>query len=159
MPILRDIRLLPVSVRADTAFLEAARTLLAAHTSAIAVVDGAGRVIGLFTDDDLLRGLFPEYLGELRHTAFLVDDGQPLAASIDAAAGQPVSRYMRKPVTVEIEASAAHVVERFLHTPWGAIAVVEEGRFLGILGQLEFTERLIAQLEHDAGEGDGVTPG
>jgi hypothetical protein len=57
-------------------------------------------------------------------------------------------------VTVEIDASAAHVVERFLHTPWGAIAVVEEGRFLGILGQLEFTERLIEQLDLEAGEGE-----
>lgn len=153
MPILRDMQLLPVSVQGDTGFLAAARALLDAHTSAIAVVDDAQRVIGLFTDDDLLRGLFPNYLSELRHTAFLVDEGQPLRASIEAAAGEPVSRYMRKPVTVEIESSAAHVVERFLHTPWGAIAVVEKGRFVGILGQLEFTERLIEQLERGAGEG------
>lgn len=154
MPILRDIPLLPISVQADTGFLEAARALLAAHTSAIAVVDQGDRVIGLFTDDDLLRGLFPEYLSELRHTAFLVDEGQPLTISIEAAATRPVSRYMRKPVTVEIESSAAHVVERFLHTPWGAIAVVEEGRFVGILGQLEFTVRLIALLDTRAGEGE-----
>src|SRR5918994_619291 len=120
MPILRDMQLLPVSVQAHTGFPEAVRKLLTAHTSAIAVVDDTERVIGLFTDDDLLRGLFPRYLGELRHTAFLVNEGQPLSASIDAVAGEPVSRYMRKPVTVEIEASAAHVVERFLHTPWGA---------------------------------------
>jgi CBS-domain-containing membrane protein len=154
MPILRDMQLLPVSVQAHTGFPEAVRKLLTAHTSAIAVVDDTERVIGLFTDDDLLRGLFPRYLGELRHTAFLVNEGQPLSASIDAVAGEPVSRYMRKPVTVEIEASAAHVVERFLHTPWGAIAVVEAGRFVGILGQLEFTERLIEQLDHEAGEGE-----
>ena len=154
MPILRDMQLLRVSVRADTGFLEAARALLRAHSSAIAVVDAAERVIGLFTDDDLLRGLFPDYLSELRHTAFLVGEGQPLSPSIEAAAGEPVSRYMRKPVTVEIEASAAHVVERFLHTPWGAIAVVEKGRFVGILGQLEFTERLIEQLDLGADEGE-----
>jgi CBS-domain-containing membrane protein len=154
MPILRDMQLLPVSVQANTGFLEAARALLTAHTSAIAVVDDVERVIGLFTDDDLLRGLFPNYLSELRHTAFLVDEGQPLSPSLDAAAGKPVSRYMRKPVTVEIEASAAHVVERFLHTPWGGIAVVEKGRFVGILGQLEFTERLIQQLDLGADEGE-----
>ena len=153
MAILRDMQLLPVSVHADTGFPEAARALLAAHSSAIAVVDGDERVIGLFTDDDLLRGLFPRYLSELRHTAFLVDEGQPLSASIEAAAGEPVSRYMRAAVTVEIDASAAHVVERFLHTPWGAIAVVETGRFVGIVGQLEFTERLIEQLDLPRGEG------
>jgi CBS domain-containing protein len=148
MAILRDMHLLPASVHADTGFLEAARTLLSAHTSAIAVVDHDERVVGLFTDDDLLRGLFPEYLSELHHTAFLVNEGlAQLRASIEATAAEPVTRYMRRPVTVEIEASAAHVVERFLHTPWGAIAVVEAGRFVGIVGQLEFTERLMDQLD------------
>jgi CBS domain-containing protein len=96
MAILRDMQLLRVSVRPNTGFLEAARALLAAHSSAIAVVDSDERVIGMFTDDDLLRGLFPRYLGELRHTAFLVNEGQRLSASIDNAAGAPVSRYMRE---------------------------------------------------------------
>ena len=144
---LRDMQLMPVSVRADAGFPQAARTLLAAHSSAIAVVDRDERVIGFFTDDDLLRGLFPQYLSELRHTAFLVNEGQALRASLEIAATEPVSRYMREPVTVEIDASAAHVVERFLHTPWGAIAVVEAGRFVGMVGQLEFTECLIEQLD------------
>jgi CBS domain-containing protein len=148
------MQLIPVSVGADAGFLQAARALLAAHSSAIAVVDRDDRVVGLFTDDDLLRGLFPEYLGELRHTAFLVNEGEALRASIEAAADEPVVRYMRQPVTVEIDASAAHVVERFLHTPWGAIAVVDAGRFVGIVGQLEFTERLMERLELPADPGD-----
>ena len=151
---LRDMQLTSVSVGADAGFLQAARTLLAAHSSAIAVVDDRDRVVGLFTDDDLLRGLFPQYLGELRHTAFLVNEGQALRASIEAAAAEPVARFMRKPVTVEIDASAAHVVERFLHTPWGAIAVVEAGRFVGMVGQLEFTDRLMEQLELPGGWGE-----
>jgi CBS domain-containing protein len=147
MALLREMKLLPVSVRADADFLDAARLLLDAHTSAVAVVDRDQRVVGLFTDDDLLRGLFPSYLGELHHTAFLVDEGKVLQASLDAVAGEAVARWMRDPVTVEIDAGAAHVVERFLHTPWGALAVVEAGRFVGMLGQLEFTQRLIEQLD------------
>jgi CBS domain-containing protein len=154
MALLRDMQLLPVSVGDDARFPDAARTLLAAHSSAIAVVDHRDRVVGLFTDDDLLRGLFPQYLGELRHTAFLVNEAQALRASIEAAAAEPVSRYMREPVTVEIDASAAHVVERFLHTPWGAIAVVEAGRFVGMVGQLEFTDCLMEQLDIPGGRGE-----
>jgi CBS domain-containing protein len=148
------MELIPVSVRADAGFLDGARTLLAAHTSAIAVIDPDDRVVGLFTDDDLLRGLFPQYLIELRHTAFLVHEEQALRASIEAAADEPVVRYMRQPVTVEIDASAAHVVERFLHTPWGAIAVVDAGRFVGMVGQLEFTERLMERLDLPANRGE-----
>jgi CBS domain-containing protein len=146
MSLLREMQLQPVSIRADAAFLEAARLLLAAHTSALAVVDEGGRVVGLFTDDDLLHGLFPRYLGELHHTAFLVDEGAALQASAQKAAGETVVRHMREPVTVEIDAAPAHVVERFLHTPWGALAVVEQGRFVGIVGQLEFTERLMEEI-------------
>ena len=147
------MQLVRASVRADAGFLDAAGALLAAHVSAIAVVDRQDRVAGLFTDDDLLRGLFPRYLDELHHTAFLVD-GETLRASAEAAAAETVARYMREPVTVEIDAGAAHVVERFLHTPWGAIAVVEAGRFVGMVGQLEFTERLMEQLDvpTDSGE-------
>jgi CBS-domain-containing membrane protein len=147
MALLRDMQLVSGSVRDDAGFPEAAQALLAAHSSAIAVVDHDLRVVGLFTDDDLLRGLFPPYLGELHHTAFLVNEGHALRASIEAAAGEPVTRYMREAVTVDIDAGAAHVVERFLHTPWGAIAVVEAGRFIGMVGQLEFTELLMEQLD------------
>ena len=48
------MQLLRVFVREDARFPEAARALLDAHTSALAVVDGDDRVVGLFTDDDLL---------------------------------------------------------------------------------------------------------
>ena len=154
MALLRDMQLVPASVRDDASFLQAAQALLAAHSSAIAVLDRNDHVAGLFTDDELLRGLFPPYLGELHHTAFLVNEGQALRASIEAAAGEPVTRYMREAVTVDIDAGAAHVVERFLHTPWGAIAVVESGRFVGMVGQLEFTELLIEQLNLPADWGE-----
>jgi CBS domain-containing protein len=147
MSLLREMELLPASIRADAPLLEAARLLLRARTSALAVVDDDQRVVGLFTDDDLLRGLFPPYLDELRHTAFLVEDAESLQASAEALAGETVGRHMREPVTVELDAAPAHVVERFLHTPWGALAVVHEGRFVGIVGQLEFTQRLLQRLE------------
>jgi CBS domain-containing protein len=149
MGILEEIELLPVSVRAEAALLDAARTLLAARTSALAVVDGEARVVGLFTDDDLLRGLFPRYLGDLHHTAFLHDE-QRLQLSAEAVASATVAKYMREPVTVEIDAGAAHVVERFLHTPWGALAVVRAGRFVGMVDQLEFTRRLLERFDLSA---------
>lgn len=147
MALLRELQLLPVSVPSGAPFLEAARTALAAQTSAIAVLADEDRVVGVFTDDDLLRGLFPGYLEELHHTAFLVEDGELLLASIEAAADEPVDRYMRDPVTVEIDSSVAHVVERFLHTPWGAVAVVDGGRFVGMVDQLAFIRHLLRRLD------------
>ena len=94
------MQLVPGSVRNDAGFLPAAQALLAAHSSAIAVVDHDLRVVGLFTDDDLLRGLFPPYLGELHHTAFLVNEGKRCGPH-EAAASEPVTRHMREAVTLD----------------------------------------------------------
>jgi CBS domain-containing protein len=144
MTLLRTMKLLPVSIHEDGSFLDAARLLLAARTSALAVLDADERVVGLFTDDELLRGFFPRYLDELHHTAFLTEGADALARAV--AAGDRVAEHMREPVIVELDAAAAHVVERFLHTPWGAIAVVDHGRFVGMVEQLEFAGEVLARL-------------
>jgi CBS domain-containing protein len=143
---LRETKLVRASVPRTATFLEAARALFGTGISAVAVLDAEQRVAGLFTDDDLLRGLFPGYLGDLHHTAFLREEPDALAARLEEASGDPVERYMREPMTVEIEMSAIHVAERFLHSPWGALAVVEEERFVGMVDQVDFVETLMKQL-------------
>jgi CBS domain-containing protein len=143
---LRETKLVRASVPRTATFLEAARALFGTGVSAVAVLDAEQRVAGLFTDDDLLRGLFPGYLGDLHHTAFLREEPDALAARLEEASGDPVERYMREPMTVEIEMSAIHVAERFLHSPWGALAVVEEERFVGMVDQVDFVETLMKQL-------------
>jgi CBS domain-containing protein len=150
---LRETRLVRTSVPRTATFLEAARALFGTGISAIAVLDAEQRVAGLFTDDDLLRGLFPGYLGDLHHTAFLREEQDALAARLEEASGDPVERYMREPMTVEIKASAIHVAERFLHSPWGALAVVEEERFVGMVDQVDFIETLMMQLGIEGAEG------
>ena len=146
MPLLDDTKLVPASVPRTATFLEAARALFGSGVSAIAVLDAEHRVIGLFSDDDLLRGVFPAYLGELRHTAFLHQETAALAASLEKARTDPVERHMREPMTVEVDASSIHVAERFLHCAWGALAVVENERFVGMVDQVEFIEALMGRL-------------
>jgi CBS domain-containing protein len=143
---LRETRLVRASILRGATFLEAARALFGTGISAIAVVDAEQRVVGLFTDDDLLRGLFPAYLADLRHTAFVREEPDALAARLEEASGNPVERYMREPMTVDIEASAIHVAERFLHSPWGALAAVQNERFVGMVDQVDFIETLMGQL-------------
>jgi CBS domain-containing protein len=146
---LHDTRLVRASVPRTATFLEAARALFGTGISAIAVLDAEERVVGLFTDDDLLRGLFPGYLAELHHTAFVRQESRALVARLEEASGEPVERYMRKPMTVDIDATGIHVAERFLHSPWGALAVVEVDRFVGMVDQIDFIEALMGQLDVD----------
>lgn len=149
MGALRSAAVEGASVRSSATFLDAARALAAERLAAIAVLDDDDRVVGLFTQDALLGGLFPGYLADLRHTAFLQEDADALAAWAKRASGEGVTEHMRDPLTVDVEASTAHVAERFLHSEEGAIAVVENDRFVGMLDQGEFCRAILARLATD----------
>jgi CBS domain-containing protein len=137
------IELVPAAIRRDSTFQEAAETLTAHPVSAVAVLDEAERVVGVFSGDDLLRGVFPRYLGELRHTAFARDDPALLERVARAASKEPVGGYMHRPVSVEQDASATHVAELFLHLDLDALPVVHAGRFVGMLGRSEFCREML----------------
>jgi CBS domain-containing protein len=145
---LREITLVQASVPATASFHEAASVLRESGLPAIAVVEDE-RVVGLFTDLDVLRGTFPAYLGDLRHTAFLSLDTETLAARATEVSAQPVSKFMRKPHELELETSSTHAAERFLHCEEGAIPVVEKGRFVGMLPRAEFALAMIRRLTAD----------
>jgi CBS domain-containing protein len=147
MATLRDVPLIDASVPRSATFAEAADALRAAGISALAVLDGQRAVIGLFTDDDLLHGLFPPYLTELHHTAFVRDDEDALAARALAVGSEPIEQHMREPVTLAADTSLTHAAERFQHVPWGALAVTaEDGRFLGMLSEIEFARAVLARV-------------
>jgi CBS domain-containing protein len=143
---LSDIELYPASVRRGATFLEAAEALVAHPVTTIAVLDDEERVVGLFGDTEVLGGIFPAYIAELRHTAFASDDVL-LAERTRSTAGEPVERHMRTPVTLDEETSALHAAERFLHCDFGALPVVRGERFVGMLGRAEFCRAVLARAE------------
>ena len=142
---LRELDLPRACVRHDKPFADAARELCRRRIAAVAVVDGGGAVVGMLTDDDLLRGVFPGYLEALTHTAFLTDDGDPFAPHLATAAATPASEHMRAAETVEVDASPLHVAERFLHSDSGALVAVDGGTFVGILDQAEFCRAILGR--------------
>jgi CBS domain-containing protein len=135
MSAVRDLPLAGVYVSDTATFGEASRALSASKLAAIAVVDSERRVIGVFTQDAQLRGLFPGYLGELRHTAFLGDDPERLAERALVVGGEPVMRYLTKAPSLDANESHTHAAELFLHHGLAALPVVEDGLFIGMLGQ------------------------
>ena len=146
MSTLHDIELVPASVDVSATFDEAARTLSESRVPALAVLE-EGRVVGLFTDEELLLGVSPKYLDELRHTAFLESELPSLRERAAAVRGEPVRSHMRKPITVELDTSSFHAAERFVHCDEGAIAVVDEAdRFVGMLSRAEFAYAMLRRL-------------
>jgi CBS domain-containing protein len=140
---LAQIELVQASVAKPATFLEAAEALVSHPVTTIAVVDDDGQVVGLFGDADLLGGFFPGYLAELRHTAFAGDADTILGERTRAAAAEPVEKHMRPPVTLDEDSSAIHAAERFLHCDFGALPVVRNGRFVGMLGRAEFCRAVL----------------
>jgi len=143
MRVVSDIELVPAWVPRHATFLQAAEMLVSHPVTAIAVLDDDGRVIGLFADSDLLLGVFPRYLAELRHTAFADDDTGLLDERARAVAGDPIVKHMHEPIVLDESTSATHAAERFLHCDHGALPVTREGRFVGMLGRAELCRAVL----------------
>jgi CBS domain-containing protein len=120
---------------------EAARLLYSSGLGAIAVLDG-DHVRGMFTEDDLLRAIFPRYLDVLEHTAFLDDDDAFLIAG-DPARTTPVTTLMRAAEPVELPASALDIARRFLHDDSAALVAVRNGAFAGVIDQTTFCTAIL----------------
>ncbi len=138
MRTLPDIELVPAAVLRDATFHAAAEKLSELGVEMVAVLDENERVVGVFGSEELVRGLFPRYLGELHHTAFTTDDLAERVSRVDDVAREPVEKHMRKPVTVDVDTSTIHVAERFLHCGFPALAVVANDAFVGMLERATF---------------------
>lgn len=143
MSTLRNISLVDAWVPRTATFAEAARVLTESRAPALAVLDEERRVLGAFTVDALLQGLFPSYLQELRHSAFVEDDPGALAERAAAVSAEPVERYVVECDVLDAGSSTTHAAERFLHLPDTALPVVEDGRFAGMLLQEEFAYAIL----------------
>ncbi len=143
---LHDIALVDASVPASATFAEAASALSASRLSGLAVLE-EGRVVGLFTDEELLLGISPRYLDELRHTAFLESELPSLRERARAVGEEPVRAHMRAAKTIELEGSSLHAAERFVHSDEGALPVVDaDDRFVGMLSRTEFAHAMLRRL-------------
>jgi CBS domain-containing protein len=130
---LRELPLVDASVLETASLAEAVAGLFAAQVPALAVVRPDGSLAGVLAEVDVLRAVFPRYLAELRHTAFLEDDLAGLAARAREVHDRPVVEFARQVAPLDADESETHAAERFLHTGEQALPVVEGSRFLGML--------------------------
>jgi CBS domain-containing protein len=139
--LLDSLELPRAAVSADATVAEAAGVLLGCGVGAVAVLDG-DRVVGMLTEDDLLRAVFPPYLGELTHTAF-VDTDELLRPHVDETAPRRAREVAREPELVELPASALDVAQRFLHSDSSALLATRSGVFAGVIDQTRFCKALL----------------
>lgn len=130
---LRELTLVPASVWKDVTFGEAVARLFDARVPALAVLGPEGRLLGIVSELDVLRAVFPRYLAELRHTAFVEDDPLAFEDRARLVRERPVAEFARSVEALEGDESETHAAERFLHTGEQALPVVDGERFLGML--------------------------
>ena len=130
---LRDLPLVDASVRQTATFAEAVARLFDAQVPALAVLAEDGRLVGILSEVDVLRAVFPGYLADLRHTAFVEDDPAALDGRARAVRGRRVGEFTRSVDALDGDESETHAAERFLHTGEQALPVVDGDRFLGML--------------------------
>jgi len=130
---LRDVALTDASVLQTVPLAEAVAELFEARVPAIAVLDDVGRVLGILSEREVLRAVFPGYLAEIRHSAFLTDDASALDELAARARDRPVRDFMRTSEVLELSDSQIHAAERLMHSGDDALPVVDGDRFVGML--------------------------
>jgi CBS domain-containing protein len=130
---LRDLALTDASVLETASLAEGVAALFETRVPAIAVLDDARRVLGILSEREVLRAVFPGYLAEIRHSAFLTDDASALDELAARARDRPVRHFMRTSEVLELSDSQIHAAERLMHSGDDALPVVDGGRFVGML--------------------------
>ena len=130
-------------LRADEPVVEAVRTLLASGLPALPVVDADGALVGLFGEREFMAALFPGYVGELHHAAFVSGRLDEALEKRAACAQEPILRHMNtEDVAVGDEFSDVALAETFLHHRVLVVPVVSAGRPRGVVTRTAFFRRL-----------------
>lgn len=130
---LRDLALTDASVPETASLAEAVAELFEARVPAVAVLDESRSVLGVLSERDVLGAVFPGYLAEIRHSAFLPDDSTALDELAAGARSRSVRDFVRRSEVLHADDSQIHAAERLLHSGEDALPVVEGERFMGML--------------------------
>jgi CBS domain-containing protein len=129
----------------------AVRTVLESGMPALAVVDGSERFAGIFGEREFMAALFPGYLSQLRHAAFLPRSLDEALEKRDACRSEDIGRYMTtEHVEVGPDFADTQVAEIFLHHRVLVVPVVADGRVEGLLTRRDFFRALAERFVHPA---------
>ena len=121
----------------------AVRTVLESEMPALAVVDEDERFAGIFGEREFMAALFPRYLGELRHSAFLPRSLDEALEKRESCRSEPIGHYMTSEhVEVGPGYSDTQIAEIFLHHRVLVVPVVADGRVEGLLTRRDFFRAL-----------------
>ncbi len=122
-----------VTVNRSTTYEEAAKILLQNNTSGAAVVDDEGKLVGIITEKDIFKVLFPYYQSYYEHPEYYTDLEERELKAKDIRT-MKVEVFMSKNIsTVSPEDPIMRAGAIMLARKIGHLPVVENGKLLGLV--------------------------
>ncbi len=135
-----------ISVRPDMSVKDAIGELFRLEISGLPVIDESGRLLGMFTEKDIIRSLLPSYVEKVG--SFMYENlPKALKKRVSELANMKVGDIMRKEVvTVNEELSIAEVARIMLTQRVRRIPVVKEGKVVGIIARGDIVKEFIKEI-------------
>jgi CBS domain-containing protein len=136
-----------ITVTTETSVQELARILSLHNISGVPVVDNAGNLIGIVTENDLIdqtKKLHIPTIVTILDSIFYLENPDKMEKEMKKIAGTTVlDIYSSNPITVNGEATleeiATIMAEKNIHT----LPVVQESKLIGVIGKKDIIKTLI----------------
>lgn len=132
-----------VTVSVGASYEEVARLLCKIGKSGMPVVDEKGALVGLVSEKDLFRILFPLYQSYYAQPEMYADS-EAREGKIEEVRNHLVTRFMSKPViTITSDAPVMRAGAIMLAKGLGRLPVVDNGKLVGIVGRREIYREIL----------------
>jgi len=128
----------------DIPVSEAVRTLIAQKISGLPVVDVSGKLAGIFTEKDVLKGILPSYISKVGHFVY-ENSPQSIKNKVTKITQRKVGDVMcRDVIKVSAETSVSEVAHIMLTQNVRRVPVVDAaGQILGIVSRSDVLGQLL----------------
>ncbi len=122
-----------ITVSPTATYEEAAEIMRSSRISGAPVVDDKGRIVGIISEKDLFRAMFPLY-EEYAVTPETMIDRESQEEDVELIRKQPVERYMvRKVATIGPDSPILSAGGLMLAHGFHRLPVVDDGKLVGIV--------------------------
>jgi len=134
-----------ITIPKGTPWREAAKLLLKHKISGAPVVDEDNRIIGVVSEKDLFRALYPAY-HDWYETPHAYLDFKKLECETQAAAVKPIEECMSKRLlTVTTDIPILQVGALMMATGIHRVPVVEDGKLIGMVGRRDIFRAILRE--------------
>ena len=131
------------SLLPDMSAKEALEIIFSMQMSGLPVIDQQGKLLGMFTEKDILKNILPTYIESVGRFTY-ADDPKGIKSKVSALVNIKVKDIMRKEViTVDEDTSLSEVARIMLTQKIRRVPVLnKEGKVVGIVARQDVVKAL-----------------